>query len=655
MKYFIDIETDSLTVSKVRDIWLVVMKDDTGKYYYYRNITKDESESERFLRDCEALWAAGGQLIGHNLLGYDWPVLCAAGQGSTPVGSLPLVDTLVLSKLIDYSRQGHSIEDYGLEFGYEKIKHTDFSKLSPEMETYCKRDVDICERIYQKFKKYISNSAHGPSIQLEHEFQSVVNILHDNGFAFNTDKAGKLLGKVTSELTVLDKEITDAFPPRLKLIREITPRVTAHGTLNRTDFRWVGSDDLSEFNGGPFCRCAWHNFNPSSHKQLIDILHTAGWVPTDKTKTHIDTERSYNLLRRQKGSVSSRSQLSELDRRLKELQITGWKINENNLETLPRNAPQAARILARRILLESRRRTLTEWLDLVQPDGRIHGKFYAIGAWTHRMAHQNPNTANIPNEYDTAGKKKLLGKELRSLWCAPKNRLLTGCDAEGIQLRIFAHYINDPEFTDALVKGRKDDKTDPHSLNQRILGSVCKSRAAAKRFIYALLLGAGLGKLAEILGCSQSEAQEALDRLLLRYGGWAVLRETVFPKDAKRGWFEGLDGRKVRIPGDTEGTRRHLAMSGYLQSGEAICMKLATLKFFYRLSEYDAKLVNLVHDEWQVECPNNVSIACQIGQMMADSLVEVGKDLGLKCPLAGSFYNDDAKDWTIGTNWSQTH
>jgi DNA polymerase-1 len=110
------------------------------------------------------------------------------------------------------------------------------------------------------------------------------------------------------------------------------------------------------------------------------------------------------------------------------------------------------------------------------------------------MAHQNPNTANIPNEFDTAGRKKLLGKELRSLWCAPKNRLLVGCDAEGIQLRIFAHYINDPEFTDALVKGKKDDKTDPHSLNQRILGSVCKSRAAAKRFIYALLLGAGIGE-----------------------------------------------------------------------------------------------------------------------------------------------------------------
>jgi DNA polymerase-1 len=387
----------------------------------------------------------------------------------------------------------------------------------------------------------------------------------------------------------------------------------------------------------PYRHTRTEAFNPSSHKQIIQVLNEAGWKPVDKTKTHTDAVRA-----RDKDKI-------------KLLEKTGWKVNETNLETLPNAAPKAARILAKRILLEARRRTLTEWLDLVSPGGRIHGKFYGIGAWTHRMAHQNPNTANIPNEYDTAGKKKLLGKELRSLWCAPKGRLLVGCDAEGIQLRIFAHYINDPEFTDALVKGRKDDKTDPHSLNQRILGSVCKSRAAAKRFIYALLLGAGTGKLTEILGCGETETKEALDRLLVRYSGWATLRQEVFPRDAKRGWFTGLDGRKIRIPSDTEGGRRHLAMSGYLQSGEAICMKLATRYFFSLLPQYDAKLVNFVHDEWQVECGKSLDKAIELGHIMADSLRKVGEDLKLNCPLAGSFWNDDHKDYTIGTNWSVTH
>src|SRR5262249_10882325 len=149
--------------------------------------------------------------------------------------------------------------------------------------------------------------------------------------------------------------------------------------------------------------------------------------------------------------------------------------------------------------------------------GRIHGRFQGIGAWTHRMSHQKPNMANITNEYDTNGRIRLLGKELRQCWIAPKQKLLVGVDAEGIQLRIFAHYINDAEFIRSLVEGKKDDKTDPHSVNQQILGSCCKSRDAAKRFIFAFLLGAGIGKLSEILGVGQSEGQEALDRLYGRY------------------------------------------------------------------------------------------------------------------------------------------
>src|SRR6266446_5806295 len=333
----------------------------------------------------------------------------------------------------------------------------------------------------------------------------------------------------------------------------------------------------------------------------------------------------------------------------------GWRVNEANLDTLPQTAPAPARFLAKRILLESRRRTLTEWLALISSDGRIHGKFMGIGAWTHRMAHQSPNTANIPLEFRTNGTKNPYGKELRSLWCAPKNRLLVGVDAEGIQLRIFAHYINDPEFTEALVNGKKENKSDPHSLNQRILGPVCTSRQSAKRFVYALLLGAGNGKLTEILECSRAEADAALQRLMDRYQGFTRLKQTTIPADAKRGWFRGLDGRIVRIPGETVSQRKHLCMSGYLQNGEAIVMKLATLEWADKLKEYDALLVNLIHDEWQVEAPNDMTQCIAIASMMAGSLKSVGDRLNLKCPLAGSYWNDDIKDYTIATNWSKTH
>ena len=595
-------------------------------------------------------------IVGHNILQYDLPVLYRLlGLPEIPIEKI--IDTYIISKLVDYPRPKHSLESYGEEFKEDKNKFSDFTKYSIELEERCIQDVEINLKVYLKYIRYLNDVSHKSSILMEHQFQLIVNNLSNNGFSFNILRATGLLLKVEEELKVLDNSITTEFLPKLKVIRIVTPRETKYGTISLTsipkDLRGR-TEELSI--GAPFSYCAWVEFNPSSHAQIISVLNQAAWRPVDRTQTHVDIEREYNKLKNtRKRSKELDIRLNELYTRLQQLRTTGWKVNENNLESLPPSAPPSTRLLAKRILLESRRRTLTEWINLVQSDGRIHGKFQGIGAWTHRMAHQNPNTANIPNEFDTQGKKKLLGKELRSLWCAPKNRLLVGVDAEGIQLRIFAHYIDDPEFTRALVEGRKDDKTDPHSLNQRVLGSVCRSRQAAKRFVYALLLGGGLDKLSQILECSREDATQALDRLMERYEGFTRFKTEIIPKDARRGYLVGLDGRKVRIPGDTEGSRRHLAMSGYLQNGEAVIMKLATLKWWSWLKDYDARLVNFVHDEWQTEVPNNMGVALTVAAMQADSLRIVGEELGLKCPLAGSYYNEDHKDYTIHTNWSRTH
>lgn len=646
MRIVLDVEANAL-VDPTR-IWVVVCKDiDTNQYHIFRE--KENLDILKEFLDNTTL------VIGHNILGYDLQVLNTLLSIDIPLHKI--LDTLIVSKLVDYPRQGHSIEDYGIEFNLEKGKFFDFSKYSKLMEDYCIRDVDICHRIYNKYRRYIDHPDHRDSIALEHSFQLVVNQLHTNGFAFNVKKAEGLLEKVTGELAVLDEQILSAFPPREVLIREFTPKATRFGTISKTSVPRSLWGNIADYTvGGVYRHTRYEQFNPSSHKQIIAVLNEAGWKPVDKTKTHLETERELQRLKYNKYRDTELDiRLKELDNKLQELRITGWKVNEENLDTLPASAPPPSRLLAKRILLESRRRTLTEWLDLVSSDSRIHGKFYGLGAWTHRMAHQNPNTANIPNEFDTAGKKKLYGKELRSLWCAPKNRLLVGVDAEGIQLRIFAHYINDPEFTQALVTGKKEDKSDPHSLNQKILGPVCKTRAAAKRYIYALLLGAGTGKLTEILGCTTHEADEAFQRLIRRYEGFARLKETRIPADARRGYFSGLDGRLVRIPGDTVGARRHLCMSGYLQNGEAVVMKRATLKWHDKLKDYDAKLVNFVHDEWQTEAPNNLDICLKIAKMQAESLEEVGRELNLLCPLAGSYWNDDDKDYTIATNWSKTH
>src|SRR5690606_5104695 len=126
------------------------------------------------------------------------------------------------------------------------------------------------------------------------------------------------------------------------------------------------------------------------------------------------------------------------------------------------------------------------------------------------------------------------------------NRLV-GVDADGIQMRIFAHYTGDEKLINALLNGKKEDGTDIHSINREGLGHVCRSRDVAKTFIYAWLLGAGSSKISEILECSFSEARGAIDSFLASYPGLRSLKKEQIPSDAARGYFQGLDGRYVAV------------------------------------------------------------------------------------------------------------
>lgn len=337
----------------------------------------------------------------------------------------------------------------------------------------------------------------------------------------------------------------------------------------------------------------------------------------------------------------------------------GWAVSETNLDTLPDDAPQAAKDLAKRLTLEGRRRSLTEWLSHVQDDGRIHGKFWHIGAWTHRMSHSNPNQANIASVWDPKKVPKTPVEEvkakydtsMRGCWRASEGAWLVGTDAEGIQLRILAHYMKSPEYVEAITKGNKEDETDIHNLNKRALGTkksgngapLCEDRDTAKTFIYAWLLGAGIAKVASILKSSTADAKEAQSNFLDSLPELKRLKQIEIKRDAMRGYFIGLDGRKVDCNSE------HLMLAGYLQNGESVIMKRATILWLKKAKEEGIKfrLLDLVHDEFQTEVFGSKEDAERLGKIQCEAIEQVGRDLKLFCPLAGNY--------SIGKDWSQTH
>lgn len=327
----------------------------------------------------------------------------------------------------------------------------------------------------------------------------------------------------------------------------------------------------------------------------------------------------------------------------------GWKLSEDNLATLPDDAPAGAHNLAEWLTLNSRRSSLVEWLDHVKDDGRIHGRFTHIGAWTGRMAHSNPNQANIPSEFHgnadsaVAKVKEKYDGQFRGLWSVPKGDWLVGTDAEGIQLRVLAHLMNSEEYIDAIVSGQKEDETDIHNLNRKALGMSHITRDMAKTFIYAFLLGAGNAKIAEILRVNQREAGQAVENFLHSIDGLADLKKKAIPAVARRGWFRGLDGRRVKVPSE------HKTLAGMLQNGESVIMKHAALQWVRQAKDqfFDFKLVTWPHDEWQTELSGSLEEAEELGYIQRQSIVDTGIKLGVVCPLAGST--------DIGRNWRETH
>ena len=615
-----DIETEQLVNPKY--LWVVVVTEvETGKVHVFRNLHSSKADKEAF----EEISKKISCWIGHNFIGFDKEVI--EKHTNVKINNNNVIDTLVVSRLLYQGIEGgHSLEAIGNRLGFPKTYFKDFSKYSKEMEDYCIQDTLVTLKYFNSIKDYIYSKQWRDALRLEHDVAFICKELHNNGFHFDYKKATELYKEINDKVETLTVDLIKDFKPRTTLIREIYPKATKHGTISKVDFRWT--DDLSLYTvGQPFSLIEYIPFNPGSPKQVVERLNECGWQPYEKTKGFIEAEKNNEV------------------EKLEHYSKYGWKISENNLATLPKDAPESARKLVQWLTLNSRRSTLATWFKAYnEASKRIHGNFNPIGAWTQRMSHSDPNMANIP-----AG-DNLYAKEMRSLWSVPENKYLIGVDADGIQLRVLAHYMNDKDFTEALIRGKKEDGTDAHTLNMKALGPICLSRDDAKTFIYAWLLGAGIVKVSQILKCSPIEAKEAVNSFILRYPGLKYLKEVVIPKDAKRGYFEGFDGRYVKC--DSE----HLMLAGYLQNGESVIMKRANVLWRQQLIDegISFKQVNFVHDEWQTEVEKDYELALRVAKIQADSIRQVAEDLNLRCPFEGSILNQH-KQIAIGYNWSETH
>ena len=281
--------------------------------------------------------------------------------------------------------------------------------------------------------------------------------------------------------------------------------------------------------------------------------------------------------------------------------------------------PEAAMVLEY-LTLGKRIGMLRSWLDNCK-QGRIHGRVNTIGAVTGRMSHSSPNLAQIPSE-----------SQYRRCFTVEKGNRLVGIDASGLELRMLAHYMQDPAYTDTILDG------DIHTANQQAAG--LPSRDDAKTFIYAFLYGAGDAKIGSIIGGNADQGRRLKARFLKNTPALSRLIDKV-KRLAGKEYLPGLDGRRVHVRSE------HAALNTLLQSAGAIVMKQALVFASDRLRQMQIpyRLVAQVHDEFQVEVPE--AYAEQVGTVFRNAIRRAGRELGLRCPLDG--------EYQIGLSWADTH
>lgn len=553
--------------------------------------------------------AEGCVFIGHNLLSYDVPNLNRIVGTRIPVSRV--VDTFLLSMLYSPSLAGgHSLEAWGQRLGFPKTHFNDWSKLSADMLAYCMNDCRVNVRLYVRLvQRMLDVGFSERACEIEHKAWAIVRQQKKNGFQLDIPRAHALYSEIRQLERTLKDEIYEQWPPELVVIGTYKRAFKADGQPSIQYIRHLEQYPKLELcEDGGYRAFDYVEFNLGSPKQRVEKLLEAGWKPREFT------ESGQPQLTRKGKLVPSAEEFSN------------------------KTDNKAVKLLAEWIAINARGNMISTWIDIADDKGLIHGNLWLAGSLRYR--HDNPNTANIPavrvdDDGPILGRKGVYTYEARDIWVTrdPAKRNLVGVDAKGIQLRVLAQYLNNPEFTKQLLEG------DPHEYNRQLAG--IDTRSKAKTFIYAFLLGAGDAKVGEIVGGSSRVGKQIKDRFITNFPGLSELLKRLGNEHERTGRITLCDGAKVIVPSP------HAVLGYLLQGDESRIMKQAKIYVTERIRKerLDVLWVGDIHDEWQADVyADHVQRYIEICE---EEFARAGRSFDYRVPI-----ECDAK---VGKTWAETH
>lgn len=538
-------------------------------------------------------------LVAHNGIRFDIPALeklYPELKEKLP----PCLDTLLLTKIYNPFLQSYSLESIGKLLGEFKDDYTGgFDTYNEDMGRYNIQDVVVTDKLMRLLSSRMDFSE--TFIALEHEIARIQFKGERRAVGFNYEAAMKLLMQITAEM----EDIAEGVEEQLgyaKVKHEQNYNLTKSGRPSINATRWVARESPEHTIVGDFCKVEYIKITLQTRKLLVERLLDVGWKPTSRT------EKGYPQIAI-KGEVCPNL-----------LKLGGFED------------------VGKYFVLRHRHGLVDGLFKLVRKDGRIESQADTLGAVTHRYTHRG--VANFP------AVRTLYGEEIRELFGVAKqdsSRVFIGADLSGLELRMLAHYMNDDEYTDAILHG------DIHTKNQEAAG--LPSRDDAKTFVYGLFYGAGNAKIGSIVNGTSEDGAMLREKFLDSLPSLKKLIEQK-QKEASVGYITSLDGRQIKMTRSQGFSGRmeydtYKALNSLLQSSGAIFAKhwLFFTNLYLEQNNIDATVVISYHDELQIDAHKDaeeeVKKALQYGVKMSDKVLET------KCP--------NAIEIKVGKTWRDTH
>jgi len=254
----------------------------------------------------------------------------------------------------------------------------------------------------------------------------------------------------------------------------------------------------------------------------------------------------------------------------------------------------------------------SSFLDLCDEQNRIHPDMRQAGTTTGRFSYRAPNFQNLSKEDEP---EDLIRPNLiRRCFIPEPGHYLVSMDYSQMEYRLMLAYAKQHNMIKSVMLG-----ADVHEATAQL---VSISRKPAKTLNFAILFGAGLDKLATMLGISKYEAGVLRGKYFNSLPAVQFLIGQIKTTGMTRGYIYNWMGRKLHLPGGI--SSNSFALPNHLiQSSGADTCKLAMVNIAKEIKGTGIYMSKQVHDQLVFQWPKDqLDKIPRVKEIMEDAFPE---------------------------------